>query len=315
MQEDIATPTPVPSLWEFRITVEEANVRGGPGTNYPIVDSIPEGTVVQAVARTGDGQWLELAPGRWLFALLVDDDVDSLPVARNIPVAPTPRPVSPATPVPATQTPVPTPTPTPKLGDAAQAVLVGSFFDAPDGLRLRVVQVLALDHPDIAKYLVGPIGSTCPGCLVVEIEIDNHNGNDKEYVMQDDFELWTDMPARGGQTAAEPVDCDNALARTFNASPQAGGSVRPNPIFFKRESVTRFLCFEGIEDNKETIRRNYLLAYSHQYVHVPVEPTPDPDRPTPTPTRDEGVIREPEPLESEQDYRLGWEIFFSLNSG
>ena len=303
--------TPVPAGAEaIRISVAiESNVRAGPGTSYAIVGTLKAGDQAEAIAITGDGLWLQLAEGRWLFRQLAQGDVAHLPLAQNIPTAPTPRPTPTFTPLPDTPTPTPTstptPTPTPRLGDAGKAVLAGTPFTAPDGMRLRIKSVRSHDNPDIAKYIAVPAGGSCRGCLVVEIELRNDDGNQKEYVMLDDFALWTNQPALGGEVAVAPVVCDAAPVRSFNLSPDQDGTVRPKPIARKQEGATRVLCFKGIADSPETLRRYYLLAYSHEYFHISTEPTPTPN--------DSDIIQSREPAESEQAVRRGWTIFFDLN--
>ena len=49
-----------------------ANLRQGPGTNYPIVGGATAGQPLEIVAKNQAGDWLQLADGRWIFAALVD---------------------------------------------------------------------------------------------------------------------------------------------------------------------------------------------------------------------------------------------------
>ena len=67
--------------------VNNMNLRGGPGTNYPIVGTLAAGQTVRAEARNGD--WLYLANGMWVAGWLVSvqGNVSSLPT-RAAPAAP-----------------------------------------------------------------------------------------------------------------------------------------------------------------------------------------------------------------------------------
>ena len=62
-----------------------SNLRGGPGTNYPIVGQLTQGDTVKPVAQMEDEQWLKLARGAWLFASLANNVSLDLPVTEHIP--------------------------------------------------------------------------------------------------------------------------------------------------------------------------------------------------------------------------------------
>ncbi len=86
------SPTPAPAA---SVTGDSINVRGGPGTVYPIVGQAKKGEALPVLSRTQDGAWLEvtLADGKqgWVSAKLVTLNVsaESLPIAKAIP--PTPK--------------------------------------------------------------------------------------------------------------------------------------------------------------------------------------------------------------------------------
>ena len=69
-----------------------ANLRGGPGTGFPVVGGVKAGDVLEATARNQAGDWLQLADGAWIAAFLVDGAPDDLPVATDIPTPPTAAP-------------------------------------------------------------------------------------------------------------------------------------------------------------------------------------------------------------------------------
>ena len=48
-----------------------ANLRTGPGTDFPMVRVLPAGTRVAVVGVSEDGDWLELDDGTWIYRLLV----------------------------------------------------------------------------------------------------------------------------------------------------------------------------------------------------------------------------------------------------
>lgn len=81
-----------------------ANLRGGPGTEYPIVGSTSTGQSLDIAARNGDGSWLQLDTGEWIAAFLVDN----APAATDILEAEE----IPEPPAPAEPTPAPTESPT-----------------------------------------------------------------------------------------------------------------------------------------------------------------------------------------------------------
>ena len=112
------TPVPAPTSNAYTVR-SNANVRGGPGTNYQIVGSRQAGDSVQPIGRTEDAQWLKLVDEHWIYAPLVDGESSRLPITRDFPAPPpqptvTPSPQPTATPPPQpTVTPSPQPTATP----------------------------------------------------------------------------------------------------------------------------------------------------------------------------------------------------------
>ncbi|MFN8470088.1 MAG: hypothetical protein U0X20_31325 [Caldilineaceae bacterium] len=94
-----------------------ANLRRGPGTNFPIVGGAARGQVLAVVGRNAAGDWLRLADGSWIAAFLVDGAPSGLAVvgantqmepvgeiqATIVPAAPpAPRPAPTVTLVPPT---------------------------------------------------------------------------------------------------------------------------------------------------------------------------------------------------------------------
>ncbi|MDX1524578.1 MAG: SH3 domain-containing protein, partial [Anaerolineae bacterium] len=100
-----ATPTETPTpLTPQVIAARTVNVRSGPGTNYPVVGSLPPNVPVMVSGRNGESSWWQIqAPdGRtgWVAGLVVETrNVGGVAVAQ-----------APPPPVPPTATPVPEPT-------------------------------------------------------------------------------------------------------------------------------------------------------------------------------------------------------------
>ena len=151
------TPVPAPDSNAYTVR-SNANVRGGPGTNYQIVGGRQAGDSVQPIGRTEDAQWLELAAGHWIYAPLVDGDASRLSINRNIP-APPPQPTvapptdsqTPETHVAATvpTTPVPTETAPTTESDASNSP---PYFvlHQPDGTSRKVDRVSNFENLDSA---------------------------------------------------------------------------------------------------------------------------------------------------------------------
>ena len=146
------TPVPAPEAIAFRVK-GLSNVRSGPGTTYAIVGSQQEGDTVRPVARTSDGQWLELGPGRWIFASLVEGAFGDLPISSNFRAAPIAESAPAATPppvaAPTQTTPLPTPAPVGDLILAAvsevQIKIDAEVRSGPDATYDIVVKLQAGD--------------------------------------------------------------------------------------------------------------------------------------------------------------------------
>ncbi len=103
--EPTATPAPNNSV---TITVlQDMNVRGGPGTNYPIVGPGPAGESAKVIGRNADSSWLQIeypSPDGtgWVYAKLVQ--INGSPEAVAIAQAPAPPAAPPPTAAPPAQT-------------------------------------------------------------------------------------------------------------------------------------------------------------------------------------------------------------------
>lgn len=117
-----------------------ANLRAGPGTDYAVAGSAQAGATLEIVARNADGTWLQLAGGEWIAAFLVDNGpaVADLPLAANIPAAPTPAPPPPAD--AATQPAAAANPPAPGSAPAPGLLAIGQEVEA-NGWRFKVSEI------------------------------------------------------------------------------------------------------------------------------------------------------------------------------
>ncbi|HHB91043.1 MAG TPA: DUF5107 domain-containing protein [Anaerolineae bacterium] len=92
------TPTPSPTPLPLGRVRSDANVRAGPGTNYPIVGFIPAGQAIALLAVDPSGQWYQVDVGddgeSWVAGKLIElPNPLVLPTAIDIPTPPpTPTP-------------------------------------------------------------------------------------------------------------------------------------------------------------------------------------------------------------------------------
>jgi hypothetical protein len=87
-----------------------ANLRDGPGTNYPVVGRASAGQALEIVASDAARIWFELKDGSWISGQLVQN-APRVQVETNIPAPPAP-----------THTPVPPPPPAPPASVSQQLV-------------------------------------------------------------------------------------------------------------------------------------------------------------------------------------------------
>ena len=289
-------PTDTPAITQAKTNVQ-ANLRGGPGVAYDLVGFLEKGTDVAPVSRSADRLWLKLEDGIWIFAYLVNNVPSNLPLETNIPAPPPPAATatSPApTEVPHTPTPIPTSTPVPVLGDWVLPVHRNESFLMPDGLEITLKVIIYEDDERMQTYIERRGGQSCTGCLAIELQIINREGNSREYIAQEDFKLYNGSPA---SEPYEQVRCQHADGLR---SMEKQSSLRALVKGLSGGSE-RFICFEGVE----SLSLNTRLEYS------PVFLWEDPNTPTPTPVNS-SVVYATEPIEREQPYRTGWSIYYTL---
>ncbi len=288
----VPTSTPVPNRAKTNV---QANLRAGPGVAYQIVGVLNKNSSVVPVARTVDSQWLKLDTGAWIFADLVDEAPRDLAVERIIPAPPIATPTSPPpTEVPATVTPISISTPVPVLGDWSLPFHRNKSYLMRDGLEITVREVIYGDDERMQSYIERRSGQSCKGCLAIELQIINKDGNSKEYVTQEDFKLFNGGPD------TEPyrqVRCQHADSLRSMEN-QGGLRALVKGLSDGSES---FACFEGVE----SLSLNTRLAYSPVFLYE------NPNTPTPTP-EGSSVVYTTEPIEKEQSFRTGWSVYFTL---
>jgi lysozyme len=63
-REPVVDESPLAGL-KARVTVDELNLRSGPGMNYGNVGTLHEGDVVNVVSISGEDVWIQVEPGKW----------------------------------------------------------------------------------------------------------------------------------------------------------------------------------------------------------------------------------------------------------
>lgn len=135
--EVIATPTPAPAPAVPATVTTNANVRSGPGTEFPIIGGTITGQTINIIGRNADATWFLLDFGGatgWVSAELVANApaADTVPVfnADGTPAAllglPTPTPIAPAAGNAATAATAAT---TPAAADSATTVYLASVAE------------------------------------------------------------------------------------------------------------------------------------------------------------------------------------------
>ena len=98
------TPVPSPTPMPAYVVNNAANIRSGPGTDFKVVGSRNQGHVLNPLARTNDGQWIQIGVGKWIWSGLVTGNIERIAVTHNIPILPTPIPTATLLPITQTQT-------------------------------------------------------------------------------------------------------------------------------------------------------------------------------------------------------------------
>jgi cytoskeletal protein RodZ len=98
--ETAPAPTPAPAPAAATVNAG-ANLRSGPGTDYPILAGLPAGQAVTITGRSADSTWFVLSDGAWVFSELVDNAPADVPVVEAPPLPAAPAEAAPAEAAPA----------------------------------------------------------------------------------------------------------------------------------------------------------------------------------------------------------------------
>ncbi len=252
------TPTPIPS--PFAVAKTTAKVRYGPGTSYPVLNTLKVGSQIPIVGRNQAGDWWQVCciGGKkgWVAASVVEarGRLQDVGLATDIPPSPTPPPQATPTPVP------PTATPKPSVAYRVKSV------------RLRAVgehsqRCNAGDHY-IAALVVDPAGNPLDGVRVRglfsgRIEVTGAQGKGPGRV---EFDIYRgggdqlDIVDDGGNRISEVTRGMSADWPDFDLLRDAGYcSCKPHP--------DEASCRSDLEN------KTYLFAVGHYTYEVVFERT------------------------------------------
>lgn len=137
-----------------------ANLRGGPGTNYAVIGGVKTGDTLEVVGQNEGGTWYQLGNDAWISASLVaklapepDAEADSAPVTPIVPLTATPQPdASTANPaVTSTVTTTENATGTTALPSLLQKA-VSALEEEPWRLRSEMVLTAGVTHTLVIAY-------------------------------------------------------------------------------------------------------------------------------------------------------------------
>lgn len=133
------TPTATPGI--FVTVLQTANLRSGPGSDFPVVSSASQGEELLVIGRNNDGSWLQVIKDGpvWIWGQLIgsSEDLDS------VPIPPTPTP---------TDTPTHTPTPNLIATTQAQAQMATSTARAQSIANATATVKAYADFPPIGTW-------------------------------------------------------------------------------------------------------------------------------------------------------------------
>ena len=165
------------------VAADAANVRAGPGTNYPAVGKLTPGKEMDIIGRNTSGDWWRIAwegfPQAWVAGLVVNvlGPIDTVAVAADVPPPPTSPPAPPTVP------PAPTSPPKPAVDFVIKAFRLRSVGENSqecnggnhnifvrvldkagnplDGVRIR--DIWRQQNPDLAHDAIKISGTKGPG--------------------------------------------------------------------------------------------------------------------------------------------------------
>jgi hypothetical protein len=110
---DVAAPTPTPAPVDVSTVITNANLRSGPGLNFPVIGGLLAGRTVDIAGQNAAGTWYLLSDGSWIAAFLIANPPLNIPIVESPqPPAPAPEPeTAPVVPEPIPAEPIPAETP------------------------------------------------------------------------------------------------------------------------------------------------------------------------------------------------------------
>jgi len=188
------TPTPAP---DAVVTADALTLRGGPGTVYARLGTLPKGDPLTVTARTKTGDWLAVmtkgGKSGWVAAAYVTLNLplEKMPVAVNLPPTPVPPPTRTPTPPPtqppaegqpAPASPTTAPTAGPSVDDQIAGISRGQHGQLPQPVVVGSVAgggeaelTIVNDTPYVLTVLIGsPNQATvtlekCPACSIYSL--------------------------------------------------------------------------------------------------------------------------------------------------
>ena len=203
VNEATPTDTPLPETeagCEPEITVLAqfgVNVRRGPGLEYGIVTSLPQGTTAPIIGRNATGSWwrLDLDVGTSSEYWVSDDVVDAA-CAGEVPVV--------ATPPPPTSTPTPTPTATPTTIPTTTPTTTPTA--TPTGDPDTVAPVVSVGHAPTSPDESETVAFTA-------------QASDKGGVVR--IEVWVQAPGESGMVRRKV--CEDVTVCVYQGGPYTAG--------------------------------------------------------------------------------------------
>jgi uncharacterized protein YraI len=115
------------------------NVRQGPGTNYAIALSLPQGSTAPINGRNENGRWWRISLDRPGDEFWVSDDVVEATCTANVPMVATPPPPTPTPTATSTATPTATPTATATATPTTTATTTGQPDTRPPAVSILTI--------------------------------------------------------------------------------------------------------------------------------------------------------------------------------
>jgi uncharacterized protein YraI len=153
----VAAATPVPPAATTAVTpttTTDANLRAGPGTEFPIIGGTIVGQAINIVGRNADSTWFRLDNTGWIFGELVANPPapETVPVVNADGTVVEPATAPTTEPVPAEGGGLPLPTPTPAAG-ATGATETTAAVTGANAAYIGDVQAIIARYDGVAQTM------------------------------------------------------------------------------------------------------------------------------------------------------------------